>query len=274
MILLSGTKIREERQHDFTAWANNRHLVFVILQIGDDDASDVYIRSLRKYGERTGVEVKLIRLSKEISQAEAIEQLQALNNAPEVTGIMLASPMPAHIDETEMVKYLNPSKDIEGVHPYNLGILMSGNTGVKPATPKSAVSILKGYGITLVGKKVVVIGRSIVVGLPLANMLIKESATVTICHSQTRNLTAITKTAEILISAVGKPGFITPDMVNPEAVVIDIGTNVLPNGTLVGDVDPAVIEQGLISAITPVPGGVGALTVVEMFDNLRFLTKE
>lgn len=182
---------------------------------------------------------------------------------------MIASPVPPQIKEPELVQQLNPQKDIEGIHPYNLGILMSGSPGVKPATPKSALSLLKGYGIPLAGKQVVVIGRSLVVGLPLSNMLIKENATVTICHSQTRNLNDIAREAEILISAVGKPGFVTPDMVSPDAVVIDIGTNLLPDGTLVGDVDPSVMEH--VSAITPVPGGVGSLTVVEMFDNLRYL---
>jgi len=272
LILLSGAKIRDKRKQDFLTWAQNYRLQMVILQIGDDSASNVYIRSLKKYGEQTGVEVKIINLGNSTTQSEAIDTIQELNADPLITGIMLASPVPQHINEAELVKHLSPAKDIEGVHPYNLGILMSGSPGVKPATPKSALSILKGYGIPLVGKKVVVIGRSIVVGLPLANMLIKESATVTICHSQTRNLNTITQMAEILISAVGRPAFVTPDMVQPGAVVIDIGTNVLPDGSLVGDVDPAVMEH--VSAITPVPGGVGTLTVVEMFDNLRFLARE
>lgn len=272
MILLSGAKIRDKRKQDFVTWVQNRHLVFVILQIGDDSASDVYIRSLRKYGEQTGVEVRLINLGSVTTQAEAIDVIQGLNNDHEVTGVMLSSPVPAHINENELIKQLHPTKDIEGVHPYNLGVLLAGDPGVKPATPKSAMTILKGYGIPLVGKKVVVIGRSMVVGLPLANMLVKESATVTICHSQTRNLSDITQTAEILISAVGKPHFVTPDMIRPDAVVIDIGTNVLPDGTMVGDVDPAVVANA--SALTPVPGGVGTLTVVEMFDNLRYLVND
>lgn len=272
MILLSGAKIRDKRKQEFLLWAQDRNLQLTILQIGDDNASDVYIRSLKKYGEQTGVAVKVISLPNTTTQAEAIDTIQELNVSLEVTGIMLASPVPSHLDETELVKHLSPAKDIEGIHPYNLGVLMSGGPGVKPATPKSALTILKGYGIPLVGKKVVVIGRSMVVGLPLANMLVKESATVSICHSQTRNLSAITQTAEILISAVGKPAFVTPDMVKLDAVVIDIGTNVLPDGSLVGDVDPAVMDK--VSAITPVPGGVGILTVVEMFDNLRYLAHE
>lgn len=243
--------------------------MLAILQIGDDPAASVYIRSLLRYGEQTGVEVRWLRYPESISTPDAIDIIDGLNGDPGITAVMLATPMPDHIKESELVIHLSPKKDIEGIHPYNLGLLMAGMPGVKPATPKSALSIIKAYGISLTGKKVVLLGRSMVVGLPLANMLIRENATVTVCHSLTRNLSAICRNADILISAVGKIGFVNPEMVADNAVVIDIGTNMTPEGKLVGDVAPAVYDK--VYAVTPVPGGVGTLTVVEMFDNFRYL---
>lgn len=228
-----------------------------ILVVGNDPASHVYKGRLVKLIESLGGAAKLVELPEETTQEEAINAIKKLNRNRYVQGILPMMPMPKHINDDAIGAAISPNKDVDCLAPLNSGELFLGRSKWAPCTPRSCMAILAHYGIELSGKHAVVIGRSNVVGKPVANLLLAENATVTVCHSRTKNIADILRTADIVVAAVGKPCFVKPDMVKEGVVVVDVGINSV-EGKLVGDVDPAVAEKA--SAFTPVPGGVGVVS--------------
>jgi methylenetetrahydrofolate dehydrogenase (NADP+)/methenyltetrahydrofolate cyclohydrolase len=235
--------------------------------VGDDPASGVYIRNKQKACERANIESRLHRLPADISEDELLQLLARLNKADDVHGILVQLPLPDHINEARVLRAVNPLKDVDAFHPENVGRIVQGQPRFLPCTPHGIQQLLIRENIPIAGSHVVVVGRSDIVGKPIANMLVQRGtdATVTVCHSRTQDLPAITRLADILIVAIGRPRFVTADMVKPGATVIDVGINRTDEG-LVGDVDYTAVRE-VAGAITPVPGGVGPLTVVMLLYN-------
>jgi methylenetetrahydrofolate dehydrogenase (NADP+)/methenyltetrahydrofolate cyclohydrolase len=225
---------------------------------GRDAPSMVYLQQILRSCEKVGIEGRLFEVDGEASEASVVETIRTLNDDPAVNGIIVQMPLPPTIRLRSVVDAIDPAKDIDGIHPLNAGLLRLGYDGFLPATAHAAVEILRRSGIEIEGKRAVVIGRSAVVGMPAAFLLVRENATVTVCHSRTRDLARHVKDAEILVVAVGHPGLIRGEMLRRGAVVVDVGINVV-DGALVGDVDFESARR-VVSAITPVPGGVGPLT--------------
>lgn len=217
------------------------------------------------HAERLGILSDTIHLPQTVSQQELLRVIDGLNADPTVHGILIQLPLPEHLDEDAALLRVNPAKDVDGFHLYNAGSLLRGEDGIRPCTPQGIVRLLKSAGIALDGARAVVIGRSNIVGKPAALMLTQENCTVTLCHSHTRDLTQITRQADILVAAVGKPRFVTADMVKPGAAVIDVGINRV-DGKVVGDVDFDAVSA-VAGFITPVPGGVGPMTVSMLMEN-------
>ena len=238
------------------------HLAVVL--VGDNPASQVYVRNKEKACAQTGIRSTVIRLKEDCTQVELENVVRSLNTDDSVHGILVQLPLPIHINEADILALINPEKDVDGFHAMNSGRLMNGQKGFIPCTPLGIMRLLEAYKIPLEGKHAVIVGRSNIVGKPMAMLLLAQNATVTICHSKTRNLAEFTRQADILVAAVGKANFITPDMVKTGAVVIDVGINRV-NGQIVGDVDARVNE--IASYITPVPGGVGQMTIAMLLSN-------
>ena len=235
--------------------------------VGDDPASQVYLNSQIKSYQDLGIGVQKYFFSKEISEAYLLNLIDKLNKDTEIDGIMINLPLPPQISATKVLNRIKLIKDVDGFKAENLGLLFQNNEDfISPSTPAGIMALIEGYDIDLEGKDVVVVGRSNIVGKPVAALVLNSHGTVTICNSHTRNLAEKTKSADVLISAVGKPKFITEDMVKEGAVVIDVGINRV-NGKLVGDVDFENVQKK-VSHITPVPGGVGALTVAMLLSNI------
>jgi methylenetetrahydrofolate dehydrogenase (NADP+)/methenyltetrahydrofolate cyclohydrolase len=241
-----------------------------VLMVGDNPASAVYVRNKEKACQKIGMTSFGKHFPTQTTQAELEAVIEELNNDNNVDGILVQLPLPKHFDSVALLHKIAPHKDADGLHPNNLGKLVRGEAGLRSCTPAGVMEILKEYAIEIEGKKAVVVGRSILVGKPLALMLLEENATVTISHSRTPNLKEVTREADILIAAVGKSEIITADMVKPNAVVIDVGINRLPTengkGRLVGDVAYEEVKK-VASYITPVPGGVGPMTVTMLLQN-------
>ncbi len=236
-----------------------------VILVGDDPASQTYVRSKSKACESLGIFSRTVLLPKEATQEELEEQLRLLNADDKIDGILLQLPLPKHLNEAAALQMIRPDKDADGFHLMNAGRLLTGVSGVQPCTPAGILYMLKSGGVPLAGKHAVIIGRSNIVGKPTALLLLYENCTVTVCHSRTENLPAITGQADILVSAVGKPRFVTADMVKEGAAVVDVGINRV-NGKIVGDVDfNAVSEKA--GFITPVPGGVGKMTIAMLMRN-------
>lgn len=236
-----------------------------VILVGDDPASQTYVRSKSKACESLGIFSRTVLLPKEATQEELEEQLRLLNADDKIDGILLQLPLPKHLNEAAALQMIRPGKDADGFHLMNAGRLLTGVSGVQPCTPAGILYMLKSGGVPLSGKHAVVIGRSNIVGKPTALLLLYENCTVTVCHSRTENLPAITGQADILVSAVGKPRFVTADMVKEGAAVVDVGINRV-GGKIVGDVDfDAVSEKA--GFITPVPGGVGKMTIAMLMRN-------
>jgi methylenetetrahydrofolate dehydrogenase (NADP+)/methenyltetrahydrofolate cyclohydrolase len=232
--------------------------VLAVVICGRDAPSMVYLGQILRSCEKVGIEGRLAEIDGEALEASVVEAIHALNADPSVNGIIVQMPLPPAIRLRSIVDSIDPAKDIDGIHPMNAGLLRLGYDGFLPATAHAAVEILRRSGIEIEGKRAVVVGRSAVVGMPAAFLLVRENATVTVCHSRTRDLAHHTRDAEILVVAAGHPGLITGDIVRRGVVVVDVGINVV-GGTLVGDVDFASVRPKA-AAITPVPGGVGPLT--------------
>ena len=230
-----------------------------VLLVGDDPASQVYVRGKANDCEACGIESRVIRLPAGTTQAELLARLGALAADSAVHGILVQLPLPRHIDPAAVIEAIPPEKDVDGFTPVNAGRLLNGEPCFAPCTPAGCLRMIEAAGVDLDGKHAVVVGRSNIVGKPAALLLMQKNATVTVCHSHTRDLAAVCRTADIPIAAVGKAGFITADMVKPGAVVIDVGINRGADGKLHGDVDFAPVSE-IASYITPVPGGVGLMT--------------
>ena len=250
------------------------HLAAIL--VGDDPASAVYVRNKQKASEQSGLKSTLHRLSADTSEAELLDRIAQCNSDPLVHGILVQLPLPKQINELRVLDAVSPLKDVDAFHPENVGLIVQGRPRFLPCTPHGVQELLRSANVETAGAHAVVLGRSEIVGKPMALLLMQRGpmadATVTVCHSRTRNLADVTRSADILIAAIGKPLFITAEMVKPGAVVIDVGTNRLEN-KLVGDVEFAGVSQ-VASAITPVPGGVGPMTIAMLLKNTLTAAKQ
>lgn len=237
-----------------------------VIIVGDDSASQIYVRNKHKACAEVGIESFQYALPGNTTEEELLELINKLNNDSRVDGILCQLPLPSHINEKTVINAISPKKDVDAFHPINTGRILTGDYGFLPCTPAGVVEMLKYKNIQIAGKKCVIVGRSNIVGKPLALMLLKENGTVTVCHSKTENLKEETLKADILVAAVGKARLIKEDMVKDGAVVIDVGMNRDENGKLCGDVDFENVEK-MASFITPVPGGVGPMTITMLLEN-------
>jgi len=239
------------------------HLAVVL--VGNDPASAVYVRNKEKACIQAGIRSTVVRLGADCSQETLEATVAGLNKAADVHGILVQLPLPGHLNTDRVLALIDPRKDVDGFHAVNCGMLMTGRKGFVPCTPRGVMDILAEYGIDPRGKHAVVVGRSNIVGKPMALLLLAADATVTICHSRTADLASVTRKADILVAAVGRRGFITKDMVKPGAVVIDVGINRKEEGGVCGDVEPDVFD--VAGFMTPVPGGVGPMTIATLLKN-------
>ncbi|MBR3942433.1 MAG: bifunctional methylenetetrahydrofolate dehydrogenase/methenyltetrahydrofolate cyclohydrolase FolD [Clostridia bacterium] len=241
-------------------------LKLAVVIVGEDPASQVYVRNKEKACAEIGVESEKYALPAETTEAELLELVAKLNADEATNGILVQLPLPKHIDEKTVLYAIDPKKDVDAFHPVNVGKIMIGDFDFVPCTPAGVMELIKESGIEICGKECVVIGRSNIVGKPQALLLLHQNGTVTICHSRTKNLAEVTKKADILVAAVGIPKFVKADMVKPGAVVIDVGMDRDENGKLCGDVDFEEVKE-VAGAITPVPGGVGPMTIAMLMQN-------
>lgn len=243
-----------------------------VIIVGNDPASKVYVSNKKKGCEQVGINSYEYALPEETTTEELLELIKKLNSDTKVDGILCQLPLPRHIDEKTVINSIAPEKDVDAFHPVNTGHIMIGDHSFLPCTPAGIIEMLKFYNIQISGKECVVIGRSNIVGKPMAMLLLQNSGTVTICHSKTENLSEVTRRADILVAAVGKANFVTADMVKDGAVVIDVGMNRNAEGKLCGDVDFESVKDKC-SYITPVPGGVGPMTITMLLNNTLTASK-
>lgn len=261
-------KLREKLKKEVAKLKNEQNLQpsLAVIIVGDDPASKIYVRNKKRACEEIGIKSYEFALPANTSENELLNLIDTLNKRYDVNGILVQMPLPAHINEKTIIEHINPMKDVDAFHEVNVGKIMTGNFKFLPCTPAGIIYLLDETGIKISGKHCVIIGRSNIVGKPLAMLMLHRDATVTICHSKTQNLTEICKTADILMAAVGKANFVTRNMVKPGAVVIDVGINRCENGKLCGDVDFENVKN-VASYITPVPGGVGPMTISMLMKN-------
>ena len=236
-----------------------------VIIVGNDPASEIYVRNKEKACAECGFYSEKYALPAETSQEELLGLIDQLNHSPQISGILCQMPVPAHISEQAVIDAIDPKKDVDAFHPVNVGKIMVGNFDFVPCTPAGVMELLDEYQIDIKGKECVVVGRSNIVGKPMSMLLLHRHGTVTMCHSRTQHLDEVCRRADILVAAVGKAGFITPNMVKDGAVVIDVGINRNAEGKVCGDVDPAVMEKA--SYMTPVPGGAGPMTITMLMKN-------
>ena len=270
MTLIDGKKVAEKCKKNIEERIKrlNRTPGFAVIRIGEDEASKIYVRLKHKMSEELGINFTEYHLEENITQEDLISLIRKLNADDEVDGILLQSPVPYHLNILEAFQTIAPEKDVDGFSPINVGKLVQRQECFAACTPTGVMTMLKEYNIPIEGKHAVVIGRSNIVGRPMAELLLNANATVTICHSKTQNLADIVKTADILVVAIGKPKFITADMIKEGAVVVDVGINRIPDSKkIVGDVDFENVKEKC-SYITPVPGGVGPMTIMTLMDNV------
>jgi len=257
-----AAKVRAEVAEEVKAFGESVCLATVL--VGDDPASHIYVGRKHDACAEAGIESRDHRFPSDTPESEILDLLVELNSDEGVDGILVQLPLPPHMDEPRVTRSVNPAKDVDGFHPINAGRLFLGEPLHVPATPLGIMALLAEYGVELEGKRAVVIGRSELVGKPVAMLLLAQNATVTICHSRTADLPSVTREADVLVAAVGRAGFVTPDMVKPGSAVIDVGVNRTEAG-LVGDVDPTVGE--VAGLLTPMPGGVGPMTIAMLLRN-------
>lgn len=264
---LISTQIKDELKEEVARLKEKGTTIsLAVIQVGNDPASSVYVRNKKNACAYIGIESLSYELPEETTQEELLDLIQKLNQDDKVNGILVQLPVPKHIDEDAIIKGIAPSKDVDGFHPQSVGAMSIGQNGFLSCTPAGVIQLLKRSGIEIEGKECVVVGRSNIVGKPMAMLLLRENGTVTITHSRTKNLKEVTKRADILIAALGKPRFINEEYVKDGAVVIDVGIHRQEDGKLCGDVDfDRVIDK--VSAITPVPGGVGPMTIAMLMNN-------
>ena len=270
--LIDGKKISAEIKDELkekvaALKAEGREITLAVIQVGNDKASTVYVGNKKKACEYIGVRSLAYELPEETTEEELLNLVKELNARKDVNGILVQLPLPAHIYEDRILLAIDPDKDVDGFHPVNVGRLWIGEEGFLSCTPAGVIQLLKRTGIEISGKNCVVIGRSNIVGKPMAALLLRENGTVTICHSRTKNLAEVTKQADILVVAIGKPNYITADYVKEGAVVIDVGIHRNADNKLTGDVNFESVSEKA-SYITPVPGGVGPMTIAMLICNV------
>ncbi len=269
--IIDGKKISQEikdelRQTVAELKAQGREGALAVIQVGSDPASSVYVRNKKRACEYIGIRSESYELPEQTSEEELLALIDRLNRDPKINGILCQLPVPAHMDEDKIIRAIDPAKDVDGFHAQNVGALVIGQQGFVSCTPAGIIQLLKRSGVEIAGKNCVIIGRSNIVGKPMALLMLRENATVTVCHSKTKNLPEICRQADILIVAIGRPKMITAEYVKEGAVVIDVGIHRQEDGKLCGDVDFAQVEP-LAGAITPVPGGVGPMTIAMLMNN-------
>lgn len=268
-VIMDGKKLRDKILEELKIKLANLPWVpkLVVISVGDDPASQIYVNNKKKYAEKIGIEAVILKLPEDVTTDALLDRIDALNRDPAVTAILVQLPLPVHINKLDILSAILPEKDVDGFTPYNSGLLFSGaKPYAYPATPRGILRLLDEYNIELDGKHVVVVGRSNIVGKPLAQMMLNRNATVTVCHSHTKNLAEITKTADILVSAAGGK-IIEDNMLKSNCVVIDVGIFRDDNGKLRGDVNFETVSK-IASHITPVPGGVGPMTIASLMLNI------
>ncbi len=246
--------------------AEGLNVTLAVIQVGNDPASAVYVGNKKKACEYTGMHSLSYELPEETTEEELLALVEKLNQDEKVHGILVQLPLPRHIDEDKVIETISPKKDVDGFHPQSVGALSIGQPGFVSCTPAGVIQLLKRSGVEMDGRECVIVGRSNIVGKPMAMLMLRENATVTVCHSHTKDLKEVTKRADILIVAIGKPKFITREYVKEGAVVIDVGIHRGENNKLCGDVDFDDVEP-VVSTITPVPGGVGPMTIAMLMNN-------
>ncbi len=269
--LIDGKKISQEIKDELKETvaqlkAQGREGALAVIQVGNDPASSVYVRNKKRACEYIGIRSESYELPEQTSEEELLALIEKLNQDPKINGILCQLPVPAHMDEDKIIRAIAPEKDVDGFHAQNVGALVIGQQGFVSCTPAGIIQLLKRSGVEIEGKNCVIVGRSNIVGKPMALLMLRENATVTVCHSKTKDLPEICKQADILIVAIGRPKMITADYVREGAVVIDVGIHRQEDGKLCGDVDFAQVEP-IAGAITPVPGGVGPMTIAMLMNN-------
>ena len=270
-----SAQIRAEIKEETAAFCAERGYApgLAVVIVGEDPASQVYVRNKAKACEEVGFYSEVHRLPEQTDQETLNALVDRLNADEKIHGILVQLPLPRHLDETEVLLRIDPKKDVDAFHPYNVGKIMIGDYDFLPCTPAGVMALLERSGIDPAGKRCVVIGRSNIVGKPMAMLLLHANGTVTVCHSRTRDLASVTREADILVVAIGRADFVGADMVKEGAVVIDVGMNRRADGKLTGDVDYAAVEP-IASAITPVPGGVGPMTITMLLKNTLTAAKK
>ena len=265
---LVSSILREELKKKITCYKEEtgKNIGLAVVVVGNDPASAVYVRNKHRACEQVGIESFQIELAEDTTEAELLSKIDELNTDDSVNGILVQLPLPKHINETRVIENISPEKDVDAFHPSNVGRIMIGNHKFLPCTPAGIIALLDYYKIDISGKKCVVIGRSNIVGKPMAMLLMERNGTVTVCHSKTNNTAEICREADIIVVAIGKAEFLRADMVKEGAVVIDVGINRLSDGRLVGDVAFDEVSKRA-SMITPVPGGVGPMTITMLLYN-------
>lgn len=269
--LIDGKKISGEIKDELKEKVaqlkeNGVEVTLAVIQVGNDPASTVYVGNKKKACAYIGINSLAYELPEETTQEELLDLVRLLNDRKDVNGILVQLPLPAHIDEDTVIRTIAPEKDVDGFHPQSVGLLSIGQKGFVSCTPAGIIQLLKRSGIEIDGKECVVVGRSNIVGKPMAMLLIRENGTVTVCHSHTKDLKEVTRRADILVVAIGKRQFITADYVKEGATVVDVGMHRKEDGKLCGDVDFDSVEP-VAGAITPVPGGVGPMTIAMLMNN-------
>lgn len=263
----TSNEIKEElKEKVIKLRSEGKEITLAVVLVGSDPASKIYVKNKQKACEYVGINSKTYELPETTSEEELLQLINELNDNQTVNGILVQLPLPKHINEELVINTISPLKDVDGFHPENVGKLSIGQDGFVSCTPAGIIQLLKRYDIEIEGKNCAIIGRSNIVGKPMAMLLLRENATVTVCHSRTKNLKEITKHADILVAAIGKANFIGKDHVKEGAVIIDVGMNRDDNNKLCGDVDFDVVKDN-VKAITPVPGGVGPMTIAMLLYN-------
>jgi len=270
-VIIDGKKVAQDIKDEVkekVAELNKKgtEVTLAVVQVGNDPASTVYVGNKKKACEYTGIRSLAYEIPEETTEEELLGLVGQLNKREDVDGILVQLPLPSHIDENKVIEAISPGKDVDGFHPRNAGALSTGQPGFVSCTPAGVIELLKRYNIQIDGKECVVLGRSNIVGKPVAMLLLRENGTVTVCHSHTKDLKEVAKRADILIAAIGKPKFVTADYVKEGATVIDVGINRDENGKLCGDTDFEAVKEKA-GFITPVPGGVGPMTIAMLMNN-------
>lgn len=265
-IRIDGKQISAQIKDELKERVEKLEVTLAVIQVGNDPASTVYVGNKKKACEYIGIRSLAYELPEETPEEELLQLIKELNDRDDVNGILVQLPLPAHMDEDKVIQTISPKKDVDGFHPQSVGALSIGQPGFVSCTPAGVIQLLKRTGVEIDGKECVIVGRSNIVGKPMALLMLRENATVTVCHSHTKDLKEVTKRADILIVAIGKPKFITKEYVKDGAVVIDVGIHRGADGKLCGDVDYDDVAP-ITYAITPVPGGVGPMTIAMLMNN-------